>query len=123
VEEKKARAGGCNVKHGRQNLLIPFNEILGFYSEEGYSVLVTRENKKYFPDKSLDKIEQTLPAEIFYRVNRQYIVHRNEVKGFKRADNGKLDVLVNGAGDFPGTLALSRTKAAGFKNWFQAIES
>jgi DNA-binding LytR/AlgR family response regulator len=85
--------------------------------------LVTRENKKYFPDKSLDKIEQTLPAEIFFRVNRQYIVHRNAVKGFKRADNGKLDVLVNGADYFPGTLPLSRTKAAGFKSWFQPFES
>ncbi|MEP6514075.1 MAG: hypothetical protein ABJA79_09405, partial [Parafilimonas sp.] len=49
VEEKKLRAGGLTVKHGNQNLLIPFGDILGFYVEDGYSILLTHENKKFFP--------------------------------------------------------------------------
>jgi DNA-binding LytR/AlgR family response regulator len=118
-EEKKMRTGGYTVKHGRQNLLIPFNDILGFLSEDGYSILLTLDNKKYFPDKSLDKIEQTLPVEIFFRLNRQCIIHRNAVTGFKRAGDGKLDVLLNADTGFPGTLQVSRIKAPGFKSWFQ----
>src|SRR5262245_41563354 len=54
-EEKKIRADGFSLRHGKQNLLIDFNEILGFYSEDGYTVLITSQNKKFFPDKSLDK--------------------------------------------------------------------
>ncbi|MGE5106288.1 MAG: LytR/AlgR family response regulator transcription factor [Sphingobacteriales bacterium] len=123
LEEKKVRAGGITVKHGKQNLLIPFNEILGFYSEEGYSILISTDNKKYFPDKSLDKIEQALPSEMFFRVNRQYIIHRSAVTGFKRTGDGKLDVLVNAVDGFPGILQVSRIKAAGFKNWFQSAEN
>lgn len=122
-EEKKVRLGGINVKQGKQNLLIPFHEIIGFYSEEGYSVMLTKDGKKYFPDKSLDKIEETVPSEFFFRVNRQYIIHRNVITGFKRVQDGKLDILVKGGANFLVTLQVSRIKAAGFKYWFQMSQN
>ena len=118
-EEKKLRTGGFTVKHGNQNLLLPFADILGFYAEEGYTILLTKENKKYFPDRSLDKIEVILPEELFFRLNRQYILHRNVVTGFKRTGNGKIDVLVNAPENLPSSIPVSRTKAVSFKNWFE----
>ena len=118
-EEKKIRAGGFTVKHGKENRLVTFHDILGFYAEEGYIVLLTWENKKYFPDKSLDKIEETLPEELFFRLNRQYIVHRRAITGFKRTGDGKIDVLVNAFDNFPKAIQVSRTRAVSFKNWFE----
>jgi len=118
-EEKKIRTDGFSIKQGKQNLLIDFSEILGFYTEGGYTVLITRQNKKFFPDRSLDKIEDKLPEESFFRLNRQYIVHRNAVKGFKRTGDGKIDVLINAPDIFPDTIPVSRTKAVSFKNWFE----
>lgn len=122
-EEKKLRAGGFTVKHGNQNLLIPFEEIFSFYAEEGYTILLTWQNRKYFPDRSLDKIETTLPGELFFRLNRQYIVHRRGITGFKRTGDGKIDVLVNAPENFPGAIPVSRTKAVSFKSWFQPDET
>ena len=122
-EEKKIRAGGYNVKHGKENRLIPFHDILGFYAEEGYIVLLTWDNKKYFPDKSLDKIEEALPRELFFRLNRQYIVHRKALAGFKRTGDGKIDVQVNAVENFPKVIQVSRTRAVPFKNWFQPDET
>ena len=118
-EEKKIRVNGYTVKQGKQNLLIPFEEISGFYSEDGYSILLNLQNKKFFPDKSLDKIEKELPEEWFFRLNRQYILHRNAITGFKRTDDGKLDVSVRKFENLPETVQVSRTKAVGFKKWFQ----
>lgn len=122
-EEKTLRLGGFAVKHGNQNLLVPFADILGFYVEDGYTILLTRQHKKYFPDKSLDKIEAVLPGEFFFRLNRQYILHRNMLTGFKRTGDGKIDVLVQAPDDFPKSIAVSRTRAVSFKNWFQLAES
>jgi DNA-binding LytR/AlgR family response regulator len=118
-EEKKVRLEGFAVKQGKQNLLIVFSDILCFYAEEGYTVLLTWQNKKYILDRSLDKIETTLPVEFFFRLNRQYIVHRKAITGFKRTGDGKLDVLVNATEYLPAAIQVSRTKAAGFKNWFE----
>jgi len=122
-EDKKLRAAGFTVKHGKENRLIPFYDILGFYAEEGYIVLLTWENKKYFSDKSLDKIEETLPGEFFFRLNRQYIVHRKALTGFKRTGDGKIDVLVNAPEPFPKAIPVSRTRAVIFKTWFQPDEN
>ncbi len=118
-EEKKLRSGGFTVKHGNQNLLFPFADILGFYSEDGYTILLTKENKKYFPDRSLDKIETSLPEELFFRLNRQYILQRKIITGFKRTGNGKIDVLINVQDNLPSSIAVSRTKAVSFKNWLE----
>jgi len=118
-EEKKVRAGGFTVKHGNQNLLLPFDTILGFYAEEGYTILLTKENKKYFPDRSLDNIETILPEELFFRLNRQYILNRKVVTGFKRTGNGKIDVLINASENLPSSIPVSRTKAVSFKNWLE----
>jgi DNA-binding LytR/AlgR family response regulator len=118
-EEKKIRLEGFAIKQGKQNLLIPFEEILGFYAEEGYTVLLTWQNKKYITDRSLDKIETGLPEEFFFRLNRQYIVHRKAISGFKRMGDGKLDVLVNATEYLPAAIQVSRTKAANFKTWFE----
>lgn len=122
VEEKKIRTGGFNVKHGKQNLLISFNEILGFYVDDGYCILLTWQQKKYFPDKSLDKIEEALPKEWFFRLNRQYIIHRNAITGFKRVGDGKINVLINASESLPPTIQVSRSRAVGFKTWFQPEE-
>lgn len=119
-EEKKVRIGGFAIKHGKQNLLIAFEDIYEFYVEDGYSISFTNQHKKHFPDKSLDKIEEILPQEWFFRLNRQFIMHRKSVTGFKRGDDGKIDVLVNAAENFTAAIQVSRTKAAAFKKWFQA---
>jgi len=119
LEEKKVRAAGFTVKLGRQNLLVPFNEISGFYTEEGYTILLNHQNKKFFPDKSLDKIEKQLPEEWFFRLNRQYILHRSAITGFKRSNDGKIDVTIKGLENLPGAVQVSRTKAVVFKKWFQ----
>jgi hypothetical protein len=123
-EEKKVRAAGFTVKLGKQNLLVPFDEISGFYTEDGYTILLNQQNKKFFPDKSLDKIEKQLPEEWFFRLNRQYIIHRSAITGFKRNSDGKIDVTLKGLENLPPAVQVSRTKAVAFKKWFQpGVES
>jgi hypothetical protein len=117
-EDKKIRTQGFAVRHGKQNRVLDYDEIFGFYSEGGYTILLTWQNKKYFPDRSLDKIEEGLPGELFFRLNRQYLLHRNALTGFKRTNDGKIDVLVKSIEDFPQSLAVSRLRAAEFKEWF-----
>jgi len=117
-EEKNIRSGGFTIKQGNQQLLIEFADIAGFYSEEGYTFLQTWQEKKYITDRSLDKTQEMLPEESFFRLNRQYLLHRNALTGFKKTGDGKLEILVKPIGNIPASVPLSRLRAAEFKKWF-----
>lgn len=119
IEDKKIRMEGFPVKDGRQNFIAAFDSITGFFTDGEYTALVIDEAKKYLLDKSLNQIEPTLPAELFFRLNRQYIIHRNAVKGFTKIENGKLNVILSSSMYFPEQVLVSRAKAPAFKNWFQ----
>ncbi|HEY5824816.1 MAG TPA: LytTR family DNA-binding domain-containing protein [Cyclobacteriaceae bacterium] len=116
-EELRVRVGGLVVKHGKQNIRLTFDEVAGFYVDGEYAVVCDTAGRKYYLDQSLDKIEKTVPS-IFFRLNRQFILHRQMISGFKRAENGKLQVLLNKHDSFPSEVQVSRTKAGAFKSWF-----
>ncbi|MFT3794059.1 LytR/AlgR family response regulator transcription factor [Flavobacterium sp.] len=122
-EDKKLKATGFYVKQGKQDLQLPFEEILGFYSEEGFTYVQTTSERTFLSDRSMDKVEQLIPAELFFRLNRKYILHRNAVIGFKRVGDGKLEINTRAAGNIPDWIPVSRLRAVPFKRWFQLEEN
>jgi len=117
----KGENGNIPVRIGNQNILVKFEDILLFCIESEYVQIIQRNNKKYFCDQSLEKLEKILPQNVFFRLNRQFIVHRQTVSGFKRIENGKLLVLLDTSIDFAGELIVSRTKSPTFKKWFLPV--
>ncbi len=107
------------VRSGKQELKLNFDSILGFYVDGEYVVGCDLSGKKYYLDQSLDKLEDELPTDLFFRLNRQFILHRQQVTGFKRADYGKLVVILKGSELLPSEITVSRIKAAAFKGWFR----
>lgn len=119
--ENQIKADGIFVKQGKQDIRLSYDELEGFYVDEDYAVASQLGGKKFYLTQSLDKIEKTLPISSFYRLNRQYIVHRQIISGFKRADNGKILVMLQSTTNFPTEIPVSRLKAAAFKGWFQPV--
>lgn len=117
--EQRLKSEGFIVKSGKRDVKLGFRELIGFYVNGDYATAVDKQGRKYYLDDSLDKIEQKLPAAFFFRLNRQYILHRQQISGYVRAENGKLRVLLHPNNDFPQEIPVSRTKAPQFKSWFQ----
>jgi hypothetical protein len=116
-QEAQLRMAGFAVSSSKKDEILDFGDILGFYIDGDYSVVVTAANKKMLVDKSLDKVEKNLPASYFFRLNRQYIVHRQVIKGYEKVDNGKLNALLKPSDHLPSMVQVSRTKAPAFKTW------
>ncbi|RRB01999.1 LytR/AlgR family response regulator transcription factor [Larkinella rosea] len=117
-EALRIRQDGFVVRSGKQNIAIPFHEISGFYVDGEYTMVLTDQQKRYVIDQSLDKLEQELPAEWFFRLNRQYILHRQTLAAFDRLENGKLNIRLKPTPGFPESIPMSRIKAPVFKKWF-----
>ena len=107
------------VRHGKQDLMINFEDLAGLFVDNEYVAACHIRGQKYYLNESLDKVERKLPSLYFFRLNRQFIVHRQLVTGFKRAENGKIKVLLGDGENFPAEVPVSRTKAVAFKDWFR----
>jgi hypothetical protein len=108
------------VQYGKQELLLEPDEIAGLYVEGDYVAICHREGKRYYSDQSLDKLESSLPADLFFRLNRQYLIHRRLIAGFRRVENGKILVQVRPHEGLPQEVPVSRTKAPAFRSWLRS---
>lgn len=118
-EQNRVQSEGFIIKVGTKNLQFNFDKLLGFYVEDNYITMCTVDGKKYYLDQSLNEIEDKLPEQLFFRLNRQHIVHRQTIAGFRRIKNGKLKALIGYEDLLPSEISVSRTKAPPFKSWFE----
>jgi len=79
---------------------------------------VTKDNQTYTIDKKLEDIESELDPECFYRVNRQFIVHKNAIANIKYYFNGKL--ILNVLPIFKEQIVVSKAKSTAFKKWINS---
>lgn len=112
-EKKKTR---LLVKRGVANILLLLADVALIYTKDKLMYVVDRESKKYLIDKTLTELEQELDHAIFFRVNRQYIVNVNFIKGFKPYKKVKLlvDISLN---QLEEPVIVSQQVAPFFKRW------
>ena len=104
------------VQQGRAVYMIPTEQIAFFVKEE-LIYLAEGEGHRWITDfRSLDEIEELTGPGHFFRANRQFLVHRKFIKGFKSDDTGKLHLVLNM--ESAPEITISKEKAAEFRQWF-----
>jgi len=99
-----------------RNSLVPImiNEIAYFHKEE-LIYIQTMGGEKYISDHhTLDEVENLIDPKVFYRVNRQYIVHVQAVAKVKPTHKG---LTIQLKPPFNIEIDISREKATSFKEW------
>lgn len=103
------------VQQGRAVYMIHRNTIAYFYKEE-LIYLTEGEGQRWITDfRSLDEIEELTDPGHFFRANRQFLVHRSFIKGYKGDDTGKLHLFMKT--EKSPKITISKEKAAAFKQW------
>ena len=104
------------VRNSLENFPMLLDDIALFYGVKKIVYAIDKTGKKYIVDKSLSDLEAELDSECFFRLNRQYIVNINHVKGFKKYKRVKLNVelTLNDLGHF---LIVSQKTVPFFKKW------
>jgi len=116
-EGKKCQRKALLVAAGKRSLHLDFERISHVQLEDGIIVFYTTDNQRINSQfNALDQVAQELPAEKFYRANRQFILHRNAIKYISKDKNRKLLVHING--QVPGQdIVVSRYKNREIKEW------
>jgi two-component system LytT family response regulator len=99
-----------------RNTLVPVmqNDIAYFHKEE-LIFLQTIENERLISEhQTLDEIETLLNPDVFFRVNRQFIIHIQSVGRIKTTHKG---LTVQLKAPFNTEIDISREKATAFKKW------
>ncbi|WP_207430483.1 LytR/AlgR family response regulator transcription factor [Sabulibacter ruber] len=123
ASEVRPQAESYLVKSGKKEFLIPFEEILGIYSEEKETYLVSSEGKLFVLESSLDKVMQQLPHPYFFRANRKFILSRQAVAMFQAETNGKVLASLKPSPKLPDQIMVSKDRAPAFRQWLKENHS
>lgn len=104
------------VNYKTKMIPIPSGEIAFFYVNDGNTYLVTNNNEFLLP-KNMETIENEIDPNLFYRVNRQYIVSYKHIKEIEHYGGRKIEIIMKVP--VKETILVSKEKATEFKNWME----
>lgn len=90
------------------------SEIAYFFSLEKNTFLGTFDGHQYPVDFSLDRIENIIDPDIFFRINRQYIVNYKAIQKINVLSKSRLELNVSGATE---EMLVSSAKSHSFRQW------
>lgn len=101
---------------GEKTVPIPLTEVAYLTAEDDTVFLIRTDGRRYQVRSTLRDLERLLPANLFIRCHRSYIVNLHEVQEIVPFFNGTYLMQVKGAGD---QIPVSRQKARQVKRLFR----
>ncbi len=105
------------IKVGEHIKIIPVEEVCCFYSIEKATFLQTNGNRDYAISYSLDQLTDLLDPEVFFRVNRQYIVTSGSISDIVQYSGSRLRLKI--LNNEHKEVIVSREKVQDFKKWLE----
>ena len=103
------------VNGANKSEMLHVDDIAYFYSLNKITFAVTKSAEEAIIDLPLDKLEQQLNPDSFFRANRQFILNIESIRKIEPYFGGKISVTV-----MPKTqevITVSKENAARFKQW------
>jgi two-component system, LytTR family, response regulator LytT len=85
-----------------------------FYSVEKSTFLGTFEGHEYPVDFSLDRLETMLDPELFFRINRQFIVNYNAIQKIHLVSKSRIELDIQG---YKERISVSTARTHAFRLW------
>ncbi|MCF6132776.1 LytR/AlgR family response regulator transcription factor [Flavobacterium wongokense] len=103
------------IVSGRKIKSIPSNRIAYFVADGRYVRLVTKNNEKHLLDYSLDAIGQRVDPQLFFRVNRQFIIGYDAIDEMILWSRSRIKIEMLPASE--NEIISSLNKTVEFRRW------
>ena len=115
--KKKHNQVSVLVYHKDKIVPVRLEEIALFYIENEITYLLTFDQKSYTINKTIEEIEK-ISSDVFFRVNRQFLVNRKAIKEASQYFARKLSLTLTIS--FKETITVSKLKVPEFLDWLSA---
>ena len=108
------------MRRGTENVPLKVQDIVVIYTENKLVYVVDKDSRKYIVDKHLADLENELDRNVFFRVNRQYIVNIAFIKSYKTYEKVKLQVDLC-MPELNHQIIISQETAPNFRKWISEL--
>ncbi|MCA0445174.1 MAG: LytTR family DNA-binding domain-containing protein [Bacteroidetes bacterium] len=105
------------VKQGKVSVSLLADQLAGAMVHKQVIFLVTTDGKRFLTDYTLDQLESLLNPKLFFRINRQLIIHHQAIRSIEPFFNSRQKLHLTPG--FEGESIVSREKVADFKVWLE----
>lgn len=121
LHKASMRDAEITIESGAKITKLTYENIACFYSENKIVYAVQNDGTTITTDFTLNELEEKINDQLFFRVNRQIIIHKDASDHVEKVENGKLRILLKASieNDAIAEITISRYKRKAFMNWFQ----
>ncbi len=99
---------------------IEIDEISYFYAWEKGVSLRTKKGNSYPLEYTLDKLETMIDPQLFFRINRKYLIHINSIVTMIAYSRGRVKLELDPVADDEFDTIVSVDRSAEFKKWLNS---
>ncbi len=103
------------VKIGDHLKTVSTQDIQLIYSQHKGTYLFDKQGRKFLVDYTLDKLEDMLNTDQFFRISRKYLVQADCINDIISYTNSRLEIKISGFDEEQ--IIVSRERVQEFKNW------
>ncbi len=103
------------IKIGEHIKVVNTTDAFYFFSQDKVTYLVANDGRRYVLDFALDKVEEMVSPEQFFRINRKFIVHEQAIDDIVSFSNSRLKLFLK-HGEGHDTI-VARERVQDFKGW------
>lgn len=92
-------------------------EIAYFMADGKYLHLVTHDGKDYIVDRTLTEVGEKLPPNLFFRINRRFIIAFDSIREMIRYSGSRIKVVLNPPLAEGEEAFVSTDRAQDFRQW------
>ncbi len=109
------------IESGAKMTKLTYENIACFYSENKIVYTVQNDGTTITTDFTLNALEEKINDQLFFRANRQIIIHKDAVDQIEKIENGKLRIRLKASIENDGIVEIniSRYKRKAFMDWFR----
>lgn len=103
------------VTSGDKIKSIPIEEVAYFFGQQKYVFLITHDNRRHIVNYTLGQLEELLDPEMYFRINRQFIVGFSSISNMFSYSKSRIKVELTPQSDIEAIVSIDKTPK--FKQW------